>query len=142
MRLAINAQKGLTGVTASAYNVLNGTGNQNGVTAGLDYQHSRARCHCFDAGSGQPDQPGSSRCGGLIDKQGGLSLTNDTGAAITVGAGTGAQIGLVDGTYDGFLALTSADGSEIKTGLTATGTAADLHATGFNISQGSDEITG
>ena len=140
MEAAINAQKGLTGVTASAYNVLNGTGNQNGVTAGLTINTVvlGATASMQDlVNQINQEVPGVVAS---IDKQGGLSLTNDTGAAITVA--NGAQIGLVDGTYDGFLALTSADGSEIKTGLTATGTAADLHATGFNISQGSDEVTG
>jgi flagellin len=144
METAINAQKGLTGVTAKAYNVLNGTGNQNGVTSGLIFGSGATQVTLGATSSMQDlvnqinqEVPGVVAS---IDKQGGLSLSNDTGAAITIG--NGAQIGLVDGTYGGFLALTSADGTEIKTGLSSTGEAADVHAIGFNVSQGSDEVTG
>ncbi|GAB3215305.1 flagellin N-terminal helical domain-containing protein [Pseudaeromonas pectinilytica] len=140
METAINAEKGLTGVTANAYNVLNGTGNQNGVTAGLTINTVLlgATASMQDlVNKINQEVPGVVAS---IDKQGGLSLSNDTGAAITIA--NGAQIGMVNGTYDGFLALTSADGTEIKTGLSATGKAADLHAIGFNVSQGSDEVTG
>ncbi len=141
METAINAKKGLTGVTANAYNVLNGTGNQNGVTSGLSINGTvlGATASMQDLVN-QINQavPGVVA---TIDKQGGLSLTNDTGAAITVASG--AQIGLVDGTYGGYLSLTSADGSEIKTGIiSSTGTTADLQAIGFNASSGSDDVQG
>ncbi len=141
MEAAINAKKGLTGVTADAYNVLNGTGNQNGVTAGLTINTI-----VLGATSSMQDlvnQINQAVPGvvAAIDRQGGLSLTNDTGAAITVASG--AQIGLVDGTYGGYLSLTSADGSEIKTGIvSSTGTTADLQAIGFNASSGSDDVKG
>lgn len=141
MEAAINAKKGLTGVTADAYNVLNGTGNQNGVTAGLTINGT-----ALGATSSMQDlvnQINQAVPGvvAAIDRQGGLSLTNDTGAAITVASG--AQIGLVDGTYGGYLSLTSADGSEIKTGIvSSTGTTADLQAIGFNASSGSDDVKG
>lgn len=141
MEAAINAKKGLTGVTADAYNVLNGTGNQNGVTAGLTINGT-----VLGATSSMQDlvnQINQAVPGvvAAIDRQGGLSLTNDTGAAITVASG--AQIGLVDGTYGGYLSLTSADGSEIKTGIvSSTGTTADLQAIGFNASSGSDDVKG
>lgn len=136
----INAKKGLTGVTAQAYNALNGTGNQNGVTSGLTINSTplSATASMQDlVNKINQEVPGVVAS---IDKQGGLSLSNDTGAAITVA--NGAQIGLVNGTYGGFLALTSADGTEIKTGLSSAGTAADIRAIGFNVSQGSDEVTG
>ena len=141
MEAAINAKKGLTGVTADAYNVLNGTGNQNGVTSGLSINGT-----VLGATSSMQDlvnQINQAVPGvvAAIDRQGGLSLTNDTGAAITVASG--AQIGLVDGTYGGYLSLTSADGSEIKTGIiSSTGTTADLQAIGFNASSGSDDVKG
>jgi flagellin len=141
METAINAKKGLTGVTANAYNVLNGTGNQNGVTSGLTINTiSLGATASMQDLVNQINQevPGVVAS---IDKQGGLSLTNDTGAAITVGSG--AQIGLVDGTYGGYLSLSSADGSEIKTGImSSTGTTADLQAIGFNASSGSDDVKG
>jgi len=141
MEAAINTKKGLTGVTADAYNVLNGTGNQNGVTSGLSINGT-----VLGATSSMQDlvnQINQAVPGvvAAIDRQGGLSLTNDTGAAITVASG--AQIGLVDGTYGGYLSLTSADGSEIKTGIvSSTGTTADLQAIGFNASSGSDDVKG
>lgn len=135
----INAKKGLTGVTATAYNALNGTGNQNGVTSGL--QINGVTLGATSSMQDLVNQINQEVPGVVasISKQGGLSLTNDTGDAITVG--TGAQIGLVDGTYGGFISLTSADGTEIETGyLQSVGTSSDIHAIGFNESKGSDEI--
>ncbi len=136
----INAKKGLTGVTANAYNALNGTGNQNGVTSGLVINGktltntSSMQDLVNEINQEVPGVVAS------ISKQGGLSLTNDTGAAITVASG--AQIGLVDGTFGGYLSLTSSDGSEIKTGLSSSGVSSDIRALGFNKSAGSDDIVG
>lgn len=141
METAINAKKGLTGVTAEAYNVLNGTGNQNGVTAALSVNGK-----VLGSTSSMQDLVNkiNQEVPGVvasIDKQGGLSLSNDTGTAITVA--NSAQIGMVDGTYGGFLALTSSDGTEIKTGYVASvGAAKDVRAIGFNASKGSDEVVG
>lgn len=136
----INAKKGLTGVTANAYNALNGTGNQNGVTSGLVINgKTLTNTASMQDLVNQINQevPGVVA---TISKQGGLSLTNDTGAAITVASG--AQIGLVDGTFGGYLSLTSSDGSEINTGLTSSGVSSDIRALGFNKSSGSDDIVG
>ena len=137
----INAKKGLTGVTATAYNALNGTGNQDGVTSGL--QINGVTLGATSSMQDLVNQINQEVPGVVasISKQGGLSLTNDTGNAITVG--TGAQIGLVDGTYGGFISLTSADGTEIETGyLQSVGSSDNIHATGFNESRGSDEVIG
>jgi flagellin len=141
METAINAKKGLTGVTANAYNVLNGTGNQNGVTSGLSINGTALGATASMQDLVNQINQAVPGVVATIDKQGGLSLTNDTGAAITVASG--AQIGLVDGTYGGYLSLTSADGSEIKTGIiSSTGTTSDLQAIGFNVSTGSDDVQG
>jgi flagellin len=136
----INAKKGLTGVTANAYNALNGTGNQDGVTSGLVINgKTLTNTASMQDLVNQINQevPGVVAS---ISKQGGLSLTNDTGAAITVASG--AQIGLVDGTFGGYLSLTSADGSEISTGLTSSGVSSDIRALGFNKSTGSADVVG
>ena len=46
-----------------------------------------------------------------LNSDGGLVLSNDTGKSITVAGG--AQVGLVDDTYQGYVSLTSADGKPV-----------------------------
>ncbi len=73
-----------------------------------------------------------------MNSDGGLVLSNDTGADIIVANAD--NTGLTNGTYDGYVALTSADGEAIELGLGTNGTAADLQSLGFNESTGSDSI--
>ena len=128
---SINLKTAETGVTASAYNVVEGkSGDAEGIalsgeTSGLE----------FTVGSNEKVTLGTtSSMGNLVDTinrdvagvkaslsdEGALLLTNNTGEQITVESGNGTGIansGLdgIDGTaQEGYLALDSADGSAIS----------------------------
>ena len=143
METEVNAIAGISGVTASAYNAVEGVGNQTGVTANLQINSVTIN----PTGSMEElvdvinrDVPGVVAS---IANNGALSLTNDTGTDIVINAG-GSEVGMVDDTYRGYLALTSSDQSPIELG---TGTATSANATqvqqfGFNLATGSDNITG
>ena len=137
----INAKTGLTGVTASAYNTVNGTAGQTGVTSGLQINgttlaNTGSMTELVDTINRDVSGVTAS-----LDNSGALALSNDTGNAIVIG-GTIAGSGMVADTYEGFISLTSADGGEIKTALSTSGTSTDLTRIGFMVSNGSDEITG
>ena len=144
METEINAKSGVTGVSASAYNVVEGVGNQSGVTAGLEINGVTLGA----TGSMQElvdtinrDVPGVVAS---VGNSGSLVLSNDTGADIDIGA-NGSQVGLVNvDTFGGFLALTSADQTpvEISLGTAATASATQLQQFGFNLAEGSDKVTG
>ena len=143
METAVNAISGISGVTASAYNVLEGVGNQTGVTSTLQINSvtinpTGSMAELVDVIN--RDVPGVVAS---IANNGALSLSNDTGTDIVINAG-GSEVGMVDDTYRGYLALTSSDQSPIELG---TGTATSANATqvqqfGFNLATGSDNITG
>ena len=145
---AINEQQGLTGVSATAYNVVEGTPGIDGKTDGsvtIDV-----------GGSGPVSIDATSSTQELIDtinrdvggvtaelsSDGGLMLSNDTGKSIAVTGG--AQIGLNDDSYEGYTALSSSDGEAIEVGMGSaeTASAAQVQDMGFNISTGSDVVTG
>jgi flagellin len=146
---AINDQQGLTGVTASAYNIVEGAAGIDGTTDG-NLQISVGGGVAVTIGSTASAQDLvdtiNRDVGGVtasLNSKGGLVLSNDTGKSIEIAAG-GAQVGLVDDTYQGYVSLTSADGSPAEVGLGSTSgaTAADVQNMGFNISTGSDVIKG
>jgi len=143
MAAAVNASSGITGVSASAYNTVEGVGNQSGVTANLVIN-----------GTAIPPTGSMSELVDTINRDvagvvasiannGALLLSNDTGASIDIGAG-GSEVGLVDDNYNGFIALTSSDQSKIElgTGTATTASATQLQEFGFNLATGSDKITG
>ncbi|WP_314438062.1 flagellin N-terminal helical domain-containing protein [Massilia timonae] len=146
---AINASSGLTGVTASAYNAVTGLSGASGVTSGLQITVDNA-----DGTEGAPITiEGSSSMSDLVDKinkqvggisasigkDGGLSLTNDTGAKITIGGNIEGS-GLKLGSNEGFLSLKSADGKPI-TLASGTGDNSTLNKFGFNASTGAGTVT-
>ena len=137
----VNAKTGLTGVTASAYNSVSGTAGQTGVTAGLTVNGSAVA----NTGSMNElvDTINRDIAGvtATLDNAGALQLSNDTGNEIVVG-GTITNSGLVVDTYQGFVSLSSADGSTISIGTESSGTAAQLATAGFLVSNGSDQVTG
>ena len=143
---AVNLQTGLTGVTASAYNTLEGTAGQTGVTSALEINGTTLG----NTGSMNElvDTINRDVAGvtASLNSEGALSLSNDTGQAIVVG-GTIAGSGLVADTYQGFVSLSSADGSEITLGANtpnvteAQGDAA-LKAMGFMAGTGSSMVSG
>jgi flagellin len=144
MEAEINLKSGITGVTASAYNVVEGVGNQTGVTSaveinGITLGPTGSMEELVDVIN--RDVPGVVAA---VSNNGALSLSNDTGVDIVIGA-NGNEIGLpATDTYGGYLALTSSDNSpiEISLGSATTANATDLQQFGFNHAEGSDKITG
>ncbi len=143
MAAAINASSGITGVTASAYNAVEGVGNQSGVTSNLVINGTAIGA----TGSMKElvDTINRDVAGVVasIANNGALVLSNDNGKSIDISAG-GSEVGIVNGNYNGFLALSSADQSEITLGLgsASTASAAQLQQFGFNLAEGSSKITG
>jgi len=143
----INVKTGLTGVTASAYNTVSATAGQTGVTSGLTINGQAINSNGSSGGTGSMTElmdtinRDVSGVTATLDNAGALQLTNNTGNAVVVG-GTVAGSGLVADTYEGFISLTSADGSSISTALTTSGTSTDLTRIGFMASNGSDNLTG
>ncbi|HAK92557.1 MAG TPA: flagellin [Massilia timonae] len=146
---AINASTGLTGVTAKAYNAVSGASGASGVTAGLTIQvggadGSAGTAVTIDGTSSMSDLVDkiNKQVGGItasIGKDGGLSLTNDTGAKITIGgnvAGSGLKAD-ANGNQ-GFLSLTSTTGSPVT--LSSENGAAALNKFGFNASAGAGTV--
>ncbi|MGB0936187.1 MAG: flagellin [Colwellia sp.] len=142
----VNASTGLTGVTASAYNSVEGTAGQTGVTSGLiingvTLANTGSMTELVDTIN--RDVAGVTAS---LNSEGALSLSNDTGNQIDVD-GTVAGSGLVVDDYQGYVSLTSADGGEITIGAnTPSVTAADgsdsAQQMGFMIGTGSDRVTG
>jgi len=145
---AINAQKGLTGVAATAYNIVEGTAGIDGTTDGtLEIAIDGAAAITIAATSSAQDLVDTINrdIGGVtasLNSDGGLVLSNDTGKSIAVS--NGAQVGIASDTYEGYVSLTSADGKpvEVSVGSDTAATSADVQKMGFNISTGSDEIKG
>ncbi|WP_019613218.1 flagellin [Psychromonas ossibalaenae] len=146
----INVQTGLTGVTASAYNTVEGTGDISGVTNGLEI--NGVTLGTTSSSSDLVDTINRDVAGvtASLSSEGGLVLSNDTGEQIDVD-GVLAGSGMVAGDYQGYVSLTSADGSAIEVGLVdasaagstvgTTGTT-QLQQMGFNESTGSDVVKG
>jgi len=142
----INAKTGLTGVTASAYNTVEGTGNTSGVQSGLTINGT-----VLGATSSASDLVDTINrdVGGVtasLNSEGGLVLSNDTGESINIEdgttAGSAAAVGLVEDMNAGYVSLTSADGTAIEIGVGANGKSADVQSLGFNESTGSDVVKG
>jgi flagellin len=134
----INAQSGTTGVTATAYNSVQGQAGATGITSGNLEINGKTIAASANM-SELVDNINKSADGvtASIGSNGGLSLTNDTGDNISVGANGTSGAGLVQSsTNKGYVSLTSGDGSDIVIGGT------DLTGTGFNASTGSDSVSG
>ena len=148
----VNASTGLTGVSASAYNSVEGTGGQSGVTNGLTINGQAINSNGTSGGTGSMTDlvdtinRDVSGVTASLNTSGGLILTNDTGNQIDIG-GTVAGSGLVVDDYQGFVSLSSTDGSEITfsantpTVTEAVGSA-QIQQMGFMIGAGSDKVTG
>jgi flagellin len=86
MEAEINLKSGITGVTASAYNVVEGVGNQTGVTSaveinGITLGPTGSMEELVDVIN--RDVPGVVAA---VSNNGALSLSNDTGVDIVIGA--------------------------------------------------------
>lgn len=139
---AVNAIQGLSGVSASAYNVVEGTSGATGTTTGLTINGDTVSDSSDMSSLVENINRDVAGVTASLNSDGGLVLSNDTGANIVLG-GTEAGSGLTGGTtYAGYVSLTSADGEAIELGLGAAGVAADIQSLGFNESTGSDVIRG
>lgn len=145
---AINKQSAATGVTASANNVVKGTAGATGAVAagGLTITVQNA-----DGTAGTAVNIAASKdmnelveninrqAGGVkaaLDDKGALTLSNDTGATITIGGAGAANAGLTTGDKTGYLSLTGQDGAKINLG------GEDLAKFGFNSSVGAGNVSG
>jgi flagellin len=139
---AINDQTSLTGVSATAYNIVEGNGNVSGITSGLTIDTGNGANTIADSGSIEElvDNINRDAAGvtATLNSEGGVTLTNDTGAIITIG-GTVKNSGFTVDDYDGYLALTDDNNEAIEITETSGG---DLGLWGFNPSTGSGSVTG
>ncbi|MEL0657987.1 flagellin [Psychromonas arctica] len=140
---AINLGTAESGVSATAYNVIQGDDESttvDGVTSGMTIAVGTGAAVTLGATSSMDNlvetinRDVDGVTASLGDK-GELIMTNDTGEDITVG-GTQAGSGVADGTYSGYIALDSADDTPIAVTGTATANA------GFTVANGADSVTG
>ncbi len=137
---AINAKTGQTGVTATAYNTVRGSGNVNGITSGLVINEATVA----NSGNMQElvnninrDVAGVSA---TLNSDGSITLSNDTGKDITITGNTGGT-GFSTGTYKGYLSLKAQNQEPIE--ITATGgDISKLQGWGYNVSSGASQIVG
>ncbi|MFZ3044794.1 MAG: flagellin [Desulfatirhabdiaceae bacterium] len=147
---AINAKTGDTGVTATAYNTYKGQGGGSGVVTGLTIAiNGGAATTVANSGSMEELVATINRdvagVEATLDKDGAITLSNDTGATITVG-GDVTNSGLATGDYTGYISLSSDDNEAISitadTVALPAATSADVNKWGFNVSTGSASVTG
>ena len=143
-----NDKTGLSGVRATAYNVVSGGGGVTGVVGsslsinGQSVTRAGSMNELVD--NINRDVSGVTAA---LGSEGELILSNDTGNTISVAATNASDLsgaGLTAGSYQGYLGLESTTGEEIELNFDTSnsGTAADIQNFGFNVSSGSDEITG
>lgn len=140
----INAKKGLTGVTADAYNVVKSTGGLDGKLSAGDLTINGTSLAATGDLKGLVDEINLKVAGvtATIGENDSLQLSNTTGASIVIAGAAAGKAGLTSDTYAGYVSLSSADGSEIKMGVGSAGTSTVLQAVGFNASAGSDDVSG
>ncbi|MBL4942753.1 MAG: flagellin [Colwellia sp.] len=148
-----NTQTGLSGVSATAYNTVEGAGGQTGSTVGLTINGAAINSNGVSGGTNSMidlvDTINRDVAGvtASLNTNGGLVLSNDTGNQIDIG-GVITGSGLVVDDYQGFVSLTSADGGGITiaqsgtTGITTAGASATAQQMGFMLGTGSDKLTG
>lgn len=153
MAKAINLETASTGVTAKAYNVVEGQATDSsgvaltGITNGLEITVGDGTTVTLGATSSMAnlaetinrDVEGVTASVGL---DGNLILNNDTGYAITI-AGDVGNTGLEGSptTYEGYLGLSSQDGSAIEVGVGTAGAAGDTKDFGFLVSNGNSVLS-
>ncbi len=151
---AINAVSSTSGVTADAFNKV------TAARASLDSTHvAQGLTITVNAAAGtagtavtidtaftlaQLADNINRQVGGVnasIGKEGNLVLSNENGAAITIG-GTTTNTGLTTGTYNGFMALKSGNGADIKIGTLAANNPNVINTFGLNQGTGNGSVTG
>ncbi|WP_159084442.1 flagellin N-terminal helical domain-containing protein [Dongshaea marina] len=147
----INQQTGLTGVTASASNLIEGQAVAADTSVGQGIQVTIGGTTTTLNGAASVDdfvaQFNQEVAGAQasITASGAIQIFNDTGKDITLtdnALGDLGQLGLEAGTFGGSIALSSATGDPIQVGLSASGSFEDLRAFGFNQQTGASQLTG
>ena len=142
---AINLDTAESGVTASAYNVVQGDHESttvDGITSGMSIQVGTGAAVELGATSSMDNLVETINrdvegVNASLGDDGELIMTNDTGEDIIV-SGAQAGSGVADGTYSGYLALDSVSDEPIA----VTGTdAASMAVGGFIESNGADSLT-
>ncbi len=143
----INNKTGLTGVTATAYNVVTGGIGVSGnvgtslIINGATVTKSGSVTELVD--NINRDVAGVTAA---LGSNGEVILSNDTGNTITVAASAtdASASGLSAGSYQGYLGLESFTGEEIELGFDEDfgGSETLLNNLGFNVSSGSDSMIG
>jgi len=143
----INDKTGLTGVTATAYNVVTGGIGVSGnvgtslVINGATVTKSGSVTELVN--NINRDVAGVTAA---LGSNGEVILSNDTGNTITISASASdaSASGLAAGSYQGYLGLESFTGEEIVIGIDPDngGTETMLQQLGFNVSEGSDKMIG
>ncbi|WNO07947.1 flagellin [Teredinibacter sp. KSP-S5-2] len=164
--LIADINNNVDGVSASAYNVFEGTGAADGVLASTDsfdivvgsIDGSAATTFTI-GGTGVTtssldemvalinEKTGGAVTASIAEDSGRLVLSNDTGGTITVNnfqnGATAANVGFTSGdSQTGSLALTSDDGSAITVTKGANGTDTDLEGFGFQEIAAAGEVKG
>lgn len=139
---AINEQTSLTGVSATAYNIVEGSGNVSGITDGTASTGLTINGDVVAASGNMEelvDNINRDVAGitATLNSAGGVTLSNDTGADIEIE--NASNTGLTADTYHGYLALTDDNNEAIEITETTSG---DLALWGFNASTGSGSVTG
>ena len=150
---AINTQVGIHNVIASAYNFVKGSVPTSGTFGAGDIVINR---NSVGAASDVTEllKNINRDAGGvlaILNSDGTISLTNNTGAQISIGGTSPSKIGFSSaGTYQGFIKLSNLSQEEIKVtpansanGLPANiGFISDLQKLGLNGSDGSTRLSG
>jgi flagellin len=130
---AINTNTANTGVSATAYNTLtSSTISSSGVTTGQLTINTVAVTGTTAKELVDHINRDVAGVTAKLNSDGTFSLSNDTGSDIVVGGTSAGAAGLSSGTFGGFVALSSADGSDIKITRGTAGTQADFTAVGLN----------
>ena len=118
---AINNRSSETNVTANAYNSIEGSNGDavTGVTTGLTIKVGNGDEVTLGATNSMDNLKDTinkevSGVNATISSDGQLQLTNDTGESIKIGGSGAAAAGLEDGTYEGYVALSSTTDEPIK----------------------------
>lgn len=154
MANVINEKTAETGVTASAYNVVQGDAIDSvgsapsGITSGMTIKVGDGAATTLGATSSMDNLVDTinrdiSGVTASLGDQGELLLTNDTGAEITVGGTTtgSGMTDMKDTAQEGYIALASADGSPISVNDHDDPTSATKASEfGFTVVNGADSV--
>ena len=154
----INLKTSETGVTANAYNVVEGKSEDpeglqlTGVTSGLEISVGSNETVTLGATSSMSNLAETINrdvdgVNAALSNEGALLLTNDTGEQITVSAGSGTGIDnsgladIADAVQEGYLALDSADNSPISINDSGSGVSSvEASKMGFLASNGAGSV--